>query len=320
MDPQEDDRPVRRLPACPRLHPFRIAALWVLAVLILLGASSVAVGALYVYDIRSTELLMDEKQTELKIGYGPRLMVMDANVRYTGGWMQRLFGEVKQERHTTLIVLDQDQVREISWENWTVTVLPLDRLRDAAWVREKTSPEPEAEGHLSGRYQPVEPVLSVEEHPHAEHVDGYACRKVEAKLRLETRDTRRNATSVTHVKQVLWLTEDVAGYADRREAHRELASKLGLDAGRIGSLSFILRYWPGSLEPVRELVDRARGVFVKSLLTVDAEYTSGIGSNAPRTTTRRLKEELIQLKSVGSDPLDRSVFDAPPQFRTVVLE
>ncbi len=311
---------MRTLRPCLRVLPLRIPAVWTLAVLVLLWASSVAADVLYVYDIQSTELLMDEKQTELKIGYGPRLMVMDANVRYTGGWMRRLFGEVKQERHTTLVVLDQDQVREVSWENWTVTVLPLDRLRDAAWVREKTSPEPQAEEHLAGRYQALEPRLSVEEHPDPEQVEGYACRRVEAKLRLETRDTRRNATSVTHVKQVLWLTEDITGFADRREAHRELASKLGLDAGRIGSLSFILRYWPGSLEPVRELVDRGRGVFVKSVLTVDAEYTSGVDSASPKTVTRRLKEETIQLRAIEPGPLDRSVFHAPPQFRTVVLD
>ena len=311
---------MRTLRACLRALPFRTPAAWALAVLLSLWVSSAAADVLYVYDIRSTELLMDEKRTELKIGYGSRLMVMDANVRYTGGWMQRLFGEVKEERHTTLVVLDQEQVREVSWENWTVTILPLERLRDAAWVREKTSPEPEAEEHLAGRYQPLEPLLSVEEHPEPEQVEGYACRRVEAKLRLETRDTRRNATSVTHVTQTLWLTEDITGFADRREAHRELASKLGLDAGRLGSLSFILRYWPGSLEPVRELVERARGVFVKSLLTVDAEYTSGVGSASLKTVTRRLKEELIQLRAVESGPLERSAFDAPPQFRTVVLD
>lgn len=291
-----------------------------LAVLIWLQASWAAADVLYLYDIRSSEFLMDEKQTELKIAYGPLLMVMDANVRYTGGWMQRLFGEVKQERHTTLIVLDREEVREVSWENWTVTVLPLERLRDAAWVRQRTSPEPEAEETLGERYRPLEPRLSVEEHPDAEPMGGYTCRKVEAKLRLETRDTRRNATSVTHVKQVLWLTEDIAGYGDRREAHRELAARLGLDAGRLGSLSFILRYWPGSLEPVREFVERGRGVFVKSILTVDAEYTTGVDSPASKTVTKRLKEETIQLKAVETGPLDRSVFEAPAQFKTVVLE
>ena len=91
-----------------RALPFRTPAAWALAVLLSLWVSSAAADVLYVYDIRSTELLMDEKRTELKIGYGSRLMVMDANVRYTGGWMQRLFGEVKEERHTTLVVLDQD--------------------------------------------------------------------------------------------------------------------------------------------------------------------------------------------------------------------
>jgi hypothetical protein len=59
---------------------------------------------------------------------------------------------------------------------------------------------------------------------------------------------------------------------------------------------------------------------VKSAISVDAEYTTGVGSAGAKTVSRRLKEETIQLKAVHTGPLDRSLFDAPPQFRTVELE
>ncbi len=290
-------------------------ALW-----ILMFTSRASADVLYVYEVRSTELLMGEKQSELKIGYGSQLVVMDATVRFTGGWMQRLFGEVKQERSTTLLVLDQEQVREVDWENWRLSIIPLDRLRDASWVKEKTSAPGEGDESLSGRYQAAPPQLAVRRDPEPVTVGGYPCHRVEATLRLETRDTRRNAVSVTRVRQELWLTESIPGVDDRERAHRDLASRLGLDAERIGSLSFILRYWSGSLESIADSVRLGRGVFVKSVLSVDAEYTTGVDSTSPKTVTRRLKEETIQLKSVLTEPLDRSAFDAPGEFRTVVLE
>ncbi len=307
-----------------RLHcpfPYRsVPAACVLALWILLLAGPVSADVLYVYDVRSTELLMGEKQSELKIGYAPTLMVMDTKVRFTGGWMQRLFGEVKEERSTTLLVLDREQVREVDWENWGLSVIPLGKLRDVSWVREQTSPPAEGDESLAGRYQAVEPELSVVRHPEPEAVDGYSCHRVEAKLRLETRDTRRNASSVTHVRQELWLTEKIPGFEERQQAHRELTSRLGLESERIGSLSFLLRYWRGPLEPIDELVGRARGVFVKSVLSVDAEYTTGVDSAGAKTVGRRLKEETIRLRAVQTGPLDRSLFDAPPHFRTVELD
>ncbi len=168
-----------------------------LALWVLLLAVPASADVLYVYDVRSKELLMGEKQSELKIGYAPKLMVMDTTVRFTGGWMQRLFGEVKEERSSTLVVLDQEQVREVDWENWRLSIIPLGKLRDASWVREQTSPPAEADELLAGRYQAVEPELSWARHAEPEAVDGYPCFRVEAKLRLETLDTRRNASSVS---------------------------------------------------------------------------------------------------------------------------
>lgn len=298
----------------------KTVAVFGITLCILLWTLPALADVLYVYDVRSTELLMGEKRTELKIGYTPRFIVMDGTVRFTGSWMQRLFGEIKQERATTLIVLDEEQVREIDWENWGLTILPLAKFKDAAWVREKTSTDPAADEILAGRYQAMEPRLSVHRHPEPEQVDGYTCHRVEATLRLETRDTRRNAASVTHVRQELWLTESITGFDDRQTAHRQLASRLGLDAERIGSLSFILRYWTGSLEPIQELVTRARGVFVKGTLSVDAEYTTGLDSPSLKTVSRRLKEEVMQLRTIHTDLLDRSLYDAPSHFKTVILE
>jgi hypothetical protein len=275
---------------------------------------------LYVYDVQSDELLMGEKQSELKIGYGQQMMVTDLTTSFTGGWMKRLFGKVTQERSTTLVLLDEEQIRDIDWEDEKLTILPLDKLADISWVQERTALDPAVEEALAGRYQSMPPQLSVQRHPKPEEIDGYKCNRVDATLRLETRDTIRNTASVTHLKQQLWLTEQIPGYEDRQRIHQRLASRLGIGAERLGSLNFLLRHWSVPDDSKEDLLRQVEGICVKSVLHIDAEYTTGVDTPNPKTITKRLRDESTGLREVIEGELDRALFDAPNQFKTMVVQ
>ncbi len=110
-------------------------------------------------------------------------------------------------------------------------------------------------------------------------------------MRLETIDVKKNSSSVTLVKQKLWVSEAVPGYAQYRAFHEKLAKRLGLDAVRLGGLSGMLRYWDGSLDPIRKSIKDVKGYPVKSIISVEGRYTAGVGTASAKTSTVQLKEE-----------------------------
>ncbi len=104
-------------------------------------------------------------------------------------------------------------------------------------------------------------------------------------MRLETIDVKKNSSSVTLVKQKLWVSEAVPGYAQYRAFHEKLAKRLGFDAVRLGGLSGMLRYWDGSLDPVRKSIKDVKGYPVKSTLSVEGRYTAGVGTASAKTSS-----------------------------------
>ncbi len=162
--------------------------------------------------------------------------------------------------------------------------------------------------------------MSVKILPEKQEIGGYICRLVEADLRLETIDVKKNSSSVTLVKQKLWVSEAVPGYAQYRAFHAKLAKRLGLDAVRLGGLSGMLRYWDGSLDPIRKSIKDVKGYPVKSIISVEGRYTAGVGTASAKTSTVQLKEESMELREALTDKPVRSRFPEPSGFGVTVVE
>lgn len=273
----------------------------------------------FVHDVKNHEFIMGDQEVEIIIGYGPESMLIDMETRYTGSWMKRLFGKVEKDRETTLVLLEKDEIREVDWSRDKIIVFPLTNLADIKWVSHKMAIPKEAQEIIEKRYKVLDPQFSLNTFPEYQEVNGYRCRVVEVLLRLETLDLRKNASSVTLVKQRLWLADDAPGYKEQLNFHRRLAERLGLDAERLGNLNFILRYWKGSLEPIKELLAQAKGFRVKSILTVDAQYITQKDSLTPKLITKRLKDETIQLRDIRQERTDQSLFQLPDHFSIVTV-
>jgi hypothetical protein len=170
---------------------------------------------------------------------------------------------------------------------------------------------------LKERYQVAEPQLSIRMLPEKEKAGGYMCLRAEASLRLETKDLKKNAASITIVRQKLWISDEVPGFSEYTDFHKKLAQKTGLDAERLGCLSFLLQYWQGSLEPVRARLNAVAGYPVKSILTVEGQYIKDIGTDSSKTHSFQIKEETMLLREVLLEKLDESRFNPPAGFRVV---
>jgi hypothetical protein len=272
---------------------------------------------LFIHDYKMKEYVIGEKEAELAAGYSPGGMFIDQKTKYTGSWMKRLFGGVEEKRETTHFLPDRNEIREIDWHREEIIVYPLQDIANVMRSQEQKKGNKELEEFLKERYQVAEPQLSIRTLPEKEKVGAYLCRQVEASLRLETKDLKKNAASITLVQQKLWVSDEVPGFAEYNDFHKKLAQKTGLDAERLGCLSFLLRYWQGSLDPVRERLNQVKGYPVKRILTVEGQYIKDVGTDSSKTHSFQIKEEFMQLREVLLEKLDESRFNPPADFRVV---
>jgi len=301
------------------LFSVSVVALTAAAALFLYAAPCRA-DVLFVHDYKSTEYLMGAQDAELLAGYTSQAMFIDKKARYTGRMMEVFLGKDKEVRETTHFLLDKDQIREIDYYKGKVIVYPLAKLSDTSWIKGKEKLDKDTADMIRERYRTVPPRLSLIIHPQTETIGGYVCRRVEAELRLETIDVKKNSSSVTLVKQKLWVSTKVPGYGEYTAFHRKLAKRLGLDALRLGNLSELLGYWDGSLDPIRDSLKGVKGYPVKSIIIVEGRYTAGVGTDSAKTNTMQLKEESVELKKVSTERLHKDRFTAPSDFGVTMVE
>ena len=276
--------------------------------------------ALFVNDYAVDEILLGKKEAVLTTGYTDQAMYVEKETRFTGSWMKRFFGEVKEEKSSTFFLLAENQIREIDWQNGRIYVFPFERLSDIGWIKQKKNEYTDVAEIIKARYQVKTPEVTISIRPQKETVQGIDCQVAEARLRLETFDRKKNAASVTLVDQILWVSEAVPGFAAYQQFHQRLARRLGLEAERLGCFNFMLRYWDGPLSPIRQKLDSVRGYPVQSHLTVQAQYTTGVGTDSPKTITKQLKTESVTLREVRLEKIDESRYREPDDFETIQPE
>jgi hypothetical protein len=276
---------------------------------------------LFVHNYQSDEYLMGKQESELRVGYTPRAMLVDKQTRYTGSWMKRFFGEVKEQRDTTHFLLEKRQIREIDWYKNKILTLPFENMHHARMLQVDN---PITEGTaqiINARYEVAEPVFSITVDPETKTVGGYPCRFIEADLRLETRDLKKSAASITLIRQHLWVSDAVPGADQYDDFHRRLAETLGVEAERLGQLNFLLRYWQGPLDPIREFLIQIKGYPVQNDFFVEAQYVKNTSSPTPAVISKKIKKERMTLSEAKViETLDESRFAAVGPFSEVTLE
>lgn len=293
----------------------KMAFLGILALAASLFAAGPCPGeALFIQDYELDEFVIGEQRMEIAIGYAGSSMFIDRRNRFTGPWLKRFFGEEREERNTTHFLLDEAQVREIDWRLGKVVVFPFDDLRNADWVGRRPEERKMVEEFLAERYEVAPPEFGLRVSPDTENLNGYPCTRILADLRLETLDKKKNARSITLVRQTLWVSEAVPGFSTYEAFHRRLAERMGLDAHRLGTLNLILRYWEGPLDPIRDRLVQGRGYPVKHILTVTARYVADAGSEKERRVEREIRRETMELREAHKGPLDPARFVPPESF------
>jgi hypothetical protein len=87
----------------------------------------------------------------------------------------------------------------------------------------------------------------------------------------------------------------------------------------LGGLNGLLRYWDGSLDPVRKSIKDIKGYPVKSLINVEGSYTAGIGTVSAKTSSVNLKEEPVELREALTDRPVKTRFPEPSDFGVIVV-
>lgn len=276
---------------------------------------------LFVHDYQSDEYLMGKQESKLQVGYTPRVMLVDKQTRYTGSWMKRFFGEVKIQRDTTHFLLEKRRIREIDWYKNKIVTLPFENLHHVQMLQADGAMMQGVAEILNARYKVLDPVFAITVSPETKIVGGYPCRYIRADLRLETRDLKKRAASITLIRQHLWVSNAVPGAEQYDAFHRQLAATLGLEAERLGQLNFLLRYWQGPLDPIRDSLAQIKGYPVQNDFSVQAQYIKNTDSPNPAVISKTLKKERMTLgKATVMEALDESRFAAVGPFSEVTLQ
>lgn len=290
------------------------ALVWAMPVTVCLG------DVLFVHDYRSDEYLMGKQESELWVGYTPQAMLVDKQTRYTGSWMKRFFGGVKEHRETTHFLLEKRRIREIDWYKNKILTLPFENIHNVRMLQSDNAMAQGAAEIVNSRYKVADPVLTITVEPEMKMVGGYACRYIEADLRLETLDLKKNAASITLIHQHLWVSDAVPGADQYDDFHRRLAETLGLEAERLGQLNFLLRYWQGPLDPIRESLVQIKGYPVQNDFSLEAQYIKD-PRNPTAVISKMIKKERMKLSEAKvMATLDESRFAAVGPFGEVTLQ
>lgn len=307
-----------------RTTPFfpRIALIAALSAALFLATGSGVVSAdvSFVHDYSSDDMLLGTKSAELVLSYSGADLFVDKQTRFNGTWMKRFFGKVQEERVSTEFLLDRGQIREIDWQNRRIYVYDLNNLDKIEWIQRRKESYEGIDEHLKARYDIKKPKLDITIDPDTQNVAGYACRHVTAHLRLETVDRHKQSSSVTLIKQDLWLTRNIPGYQLFEAFHQRLAQHLGIEAERLGPLTFLLRYWDGPLDPISSSLEKVSGYTVKTDMTAIAEYHTHINSDSPKTIRKVLKQESMTLSRISEDAVSTDPFKASQQFEIIFPE
>jgi hypothetical protein len=263
---------------------------------------------------------MGEKKAVVKTAFRPQAMYVDIKTKYTGSWMKRFFGKVTEARQTTHFLLDSRQIREVNWHRGNIRVFPLDQVSDVDWVSGKTSRTAQAEEMISQRYTSRPPQFTITATGVSSVINGIKAERIDTTLRLETYDKKKNASSVTNIQQELWVARGQAQHQDYHAFFKALASQLGVDAERLKSMSPVLQYWEGSLDPIRDKLRTVGGFPVRSELSVEAVYIKNVGTPQSETIRKKVKTETLTLQSIQIAALNPDDFSYPEGFPLVYTQ
>lgn len=279
-------------------------------------------AVLFVFDYTIDEFVVGEKKAEFAVCYANGNKYSDKRTSYTSSFLKRWFAGEKSIRETTHVLLDKDVIREIDFLKFRVIDFPIERIIDPDWYDRNTPLDipGEVQGAIDERYEVKSPVFKMDVSPEPVRVDGRMCSHAVATIQLETLDKIKNASSLTLIRQEMWLTGDIPGIGEYEAFNLALEQRLGIDAARIGIFANILEYWQGSLDPIRESLGSLTGFPVKNKVSVAAVYTVNPGSSDERRTETSIYRTSMMLKEVIDDNPAMDRFFPPEDFKNVVAD
>ena len=277
---------------------------------------------LFIHNYNINEFVIGTKTTEVAICYSDGNKYMDERTKLTDSFMKRWFGKEKEMRKTTHILLDKDIIREIDYEQNRIVDFPLKNITDPNWYNKYTPKDipNDVVKMLDKKYAVLPPLFEIKISPTKIKIDNYLCEHITINLRLETIDKSKNASSITLIKQEMWLTDEVAGFDEYQKFNEKIGKRLGIDPVRFGVLENLINYLQGSLEPIKKHIKNLKGYPIKKETEIIAIYTTNMNTSISKTTKTQISKTTMILKQAIKNKINLSRFMPNSSFITIVAK
>ena len=279
--------------------------------------------SLFIHNYKSEEFAIGSKEEKLSIYYTGYNKYIDKRTKLTSSFMKKWFGGEKELRQTTHILLDEDTISEIDYEKNSILVFPLSKIKDPHFYKRSPSKIPkESLKIIEKRYEVLAPQIKITTSPKKVKIEGYLCDYITINIKLETIDKLKKASSVTLIKQELWLTDNIYGITDYQNFNEKMGERLGINALYFGVLENLMSYMKKDMKAVEKYADKLNGYPVKKNLEVVAVYTKNIGSSNPKIIKQNISKisNILTKVTTNSDEIDKDYFFPSDDFKRVVVK
>jgi hypothetical protein len=205
---------------------------------------------------------------------------------------------------STIVRLDREEIINIDHKKKSYTVMTFEQMRqqmqkamEAMQHQNKTS---EAKNDAKAPDVKVEPKVSIKDTGETKVINGFDTRHMILSVQMEGQDQKTQDKGAFGADSDLWITKDIAGFAEQREFYKKYAAKMGsalMPKGMAASAGTDPRVGPA----VAELSKQAEKMEGVPVLTVTSVNISGTPSEGTQSSQRNSSSSQTSSSSSGQE-------------------
>jgi hypothetical protein len=252
---------------------------------------------------------MLQSATKMMSFFGVKGLDKTMSTHYLKGDRLRTDNLVNNElTDTTIVRLDREDIINVDHKKKSYTVMTFEQMRQQMQKameamqqqQQQQNKTSEAKNDAKAPDIKVEPKVSIKDTGETKVINGFDTRHMILSVQMEGQDQKTQDKGALGADSDLWITKDIAGFAEQREFYKKYAAKLGsalMPKGMAASAGTDPRVGPA----VAELSKQAEKMEGVPVLTVTSVNISGTPSEGTQSSQRNSSSSQTSSSSSGQE-------------------